>query len=218
MKLEWCGPAIIQTILNFNGVREDQGKIAEDIWNKNEKVAKLSEMVYYPQQKGLESYSFRADVQILKQFLSQGIPVIVFQKASRKVKKGHYRLVVGYNDESIIFYDSLFGKTAKLKEKGSLDLWNFGGEECWAEVVIKDDASVDDRIRHNEIYYRDMARSLFRRGRFDQSSLYWEKALEEAERATYFYSLAFTYLQEGDLLRAEEYAQKALTKEPDNPF
>jgi len=217
-KLEWCGPAIMQTVLNYYGIKESQEEIARRIWNPEEKVVKLSEMVYYPREKGLKSYSFEGSAEIIRELLSQGIPVIVFQRASKKVNKGHYRIVTGYKGDELIFYDPLLGKKVKSKAEEFTELWEFGGEKHWGLIVVRDDDSLDDNLKDNEIYYRDMARALLRRKKFEQSRWFWEKALEKARRASYLYGMAFTHLQEGNLKLAENFATEAINIEPDNPF
>jgi len=217
-KREWCGPAVLRTVLYMNGINEKQKQIAEATFNKKEKVVKLSEMVFYPREKGLKSYSFKGDLDVLKDFLSRGIPVVVFQKVSKEVDKGHFRLVIGYEEDLIVFQDPLLGKALRAKEKDFLELWNFKGEERWAEVVVKNDSLVKEEYKESEVFYRDMARALFRRGNFEESLCYWEKALRKAESSIYLYSLAFTLLKAGAFREAEEYAQQAFKKEPANPF
>ncbi len=216
-KRTWCGPAILQMLINIYDKNENQKKIADKIYDEKEKVARLSEMVYYPREKGLKSFSFRADVNSLRHLLSKRIPIIVFQKASKDVNKGHFRLVIGYENDWIIFYDPLLGENICLKEKDFLELWNFRGEK-WAAIVVDDESSLDEKYKDNEFFYRDMALSYLKRGNFKESEYFWRKAFEKSQTASYLYCLAFTHLKLGQQEKAEIFVKMAKERETENAF
>jgi len=214
----WCGPAVLQMMLHFYGLDEKQEMVAARVFDEKEKVMKLSEMVFYPQSKGLKSYSFKGNLNDLKELISKGVPVVVFQKASKEIDKGHYRLVVGYQKDSIVLADPLLGKNIFVKEKDFLELWTSGEEENWSMIALKDDSGLESKYKDNEVYFRDLATAFFRRGKYQESEHYWKEALSKSENTRYLYSLAFTLLKAGKIDEAENYAKLALEKAPNNPY
>jgi len=216
-KDEWCGPAVLQMMLHFYGLNEKQEIVAARVFDEKEKVVKLSEMVFYPQSKGLKSYSFKGNLDDLKELISKGVPVVVFQKASKEINKGHYRLVVGYYQDWIVLADPLLGKNIFVKEKDFLELWTLGEEENWSMVALKDDSGLENKYKDNEVYFRDLATGFFRRGKYQESEYYWKEALSKSENIRYLYALAFTLLKAGKIEEAENYAELALEKAPNNP-
>ncbi len=217
-KNEWCGPAVLQMVLHFYGIDEKQEIIAAGVFDEKEKVVKLSEMVFYPQSKGLKSYSFKGNLNDLKELISRGIPVVVFQKASKEINKGHYRLLVGYYQDRIMLADPLLGNNIFVKEKDFLELWTLGGEENWSMIALKDDSGLESKYKDNEVYFRDLATAFFRRGKYQESEHYWKEALSKSENTRYLYALAFTHLKAGQIDEAKNYAKLALENEPNNPY
>ena len=88
-----------------------QQKITDEIFDTENQATYNSEMVLYPRSKGFASYSFQGDLRILKDIVGKGIPVIVLTKTIKQIAKGHYRVVIGFDDErdQIIFHDPFFG-------------------------------------------------------------------------------------------------------------
>jgi predicted double-glycine peptidase len=216
-KDEWCGPAVLQMVLHFYGLDEKQEIVSREVFDEREGVVKLSEMVFYPQSKGLKSYSFKGNLDDLKELISRGIPVVVFQKASKEINKGHYRLVVGCYQDWIMLADPLLGNNTFVKEKDFLELWNLGEEENWSMVALKDDSGLESKYKDSEVYFRDLATAFFRRGKYQESEHYWKETLSKSENTRYLYALAFTLLKAGKIEEAENYAKLALEKAPNNP-
>ena len=88
-----------------------QQKITDEIYDSESQATYNSEMVLYPRSKGFESYSFQGNLRILKDVVGKGIPVIVLTKTIKQIAKGHYRVVIGFDDDEdqIIFHDPFFG-------------------------------------------------------------------------------------------------------------
>lgn len=113
LKLNYCGPACLAMVLNsWDETRSfSQRKIAAEIYDSESRATYNSELVLYPRTQGFESYSFQGNLDILKDLIKQDIPVIVLTKTIKQLAKGHYRVVIGFDEDEdqIIFHDPFFG-------------------------------------------------------------------------------------------------------------
>lgn len=89
--------------------KQYQRKIAKGMYGFEEEIAYNSEMVFYPRTIGMRSYSFNGDIEKLKEIIEKDIPLIVLHKPVKQINKGHYRVVIGFDEDSqqIIFHDPL---------------------------------------------------------------------------------------------------------------
>ncbi|MCK7480217.1 MAG: C39 family peptidase [Candidatus Moduliflexus flocculans] len=121
LKVNYCGPACLAMVLNsWERTRPySQQKIAEEIFDSESQATYNSELLLYPRIKGFESYSFQGSLEILKDLIGKDIPVIVLTKTLKQVAKGHYRVVIGFDDDAgqIIFHDPYFGGRKAMKVK-----------------------------------------------------------------------------------------------------
>ena len=82
LKRNYCGPACLAMVLNYwDETRPyDQAEITAAIFDSASQATYNSEMVLYPRGKGFASYSFQGTLEILKDLVGKGIPVIVLTK------------------------------------------------------------------------------------------------------------------------------------------
>lgn len=68
-----------------------------------------------------------AEFSRLKAAVSQGVPVLVIQKASKRRNNGHYRIVTGYNDfkQKVYLNDPSGGRKVVQSYSDFLELWRF---------------------------------------------------------------------------------------------
>jgi hypothetical protein len=114
-----CGPAILAMNMSYYGVTQDQQTIAQALRpNSNDQNVRPDELVSYALHQG-----FGATLRVngngarLRQFLSNGIPVILETWESDDLTNlnggfAHFRLVTGYDDinQRWIVYDSYFAR------------------------------------------------------------------------------------------------------------
>jgi len=95
----WCGPASLTMILNYWGVEVTQDEVAAEVYDAQAHLTYMTEMAAYPKTLGFETEQRTGSISELKHWISLGRPLIVLQKFSLSNAYGHYRVVIGYDDE-----------------------------------------------------------------------------------------------------------------------
>jgi len=220
LKVNYCGPACLAMVLNsWEGTKSfNQQKIADEIFDSESQATYNSELLLYPRIMGYESYSFQGSLEILKDLVSKDIPVIVLTKTIKQIAKGHYRVVIGFDDDAgqIIFHDPYFGGRKAMKVKSFLKVWELGkgrNQSRWMMAVVPGHSPFPfPALRNDPLTSINLATAYYRRSEFTKSREQWEKARESLSEDPYpLYSLAMVSLREGKTEEAESYALKALS-------
>ena len=224
----YCGPVVLSMVLNYWEGDEtfSQEEIAKAIFNPEVEITNNSDMVFYPQSKGFLVYSFNGDIDKLKNFINEDIPVIVLQQVVDKVvKKGHYRVVIGYDEsrKAIILHDPWLGSNLSMNVRTFSQLWNFGeiiNKKNWALVILPEErAYIFDGFEENALTHHNIATALYNRGRLKEAVDEWEKAVEIApEEVTFYYCIAQVYTEQGAYDKALKYGNLAVNLDNNNGF
>jgi tetratricopeptide (TPR) repeat protein len=219
LKRNYCGPACLAMILNYwDETRSfSQRKITDEIYDSENQATDNSELVLYPRTQGFESYSFQGDLQILKDVVGKDIPVIVLTKTIKQIAKGHYRVVIGFDDDrdQIIFHDPFFGDRHAMATRDFMKVWDLGkgrNQSRWMMAVVPDQGRFPfPSLQNDPLTAINLATAYYRRSDFKRSREQWEKVKESLSEDPYpLYSLAMLSLREGKAGEAEAYAQKAV--------
>jgi len=216
----YCGPACLAMILNYwDETRSfSQRKISDEIYDSENQATYNSDLVFYPRTKGFESYSFQGNLQILKDVVGKDIPVIVLTKAAKQLAKGHYRVVIGFDDDEdqIIFHDPYFGGRNAMTSEDFMKVWELGkgrNQSRWMMAMVPGQSAFPfPALQNDPLTSINLATAYYRRSDFMKSREQWEKAKESLSEDPYpLYSLAMVSLREGKVEEAESYALKALS-------
>ena len=227
LKRNYCGPACLAMVLNFwDGTGPfSQQKITDDIFDSENQATYNSEMVLYPRTKGFASYSFQGDLRILKEVVAQGIPVIVLTKPIKQIAKGHYRVVIGFDDEKgqVIFHDPFFGSRYAMSNKNFLNVWELGkgrNQYRWMLAVVPGQSPFPfPALQNDPLTAINLATAYYRRSDFTKSKAQWEKARGSLKADPYpLYSLGMISLREGKPGEAEAYARQAVDLDAKNAY
>jgi tetratricopeptide (TPR) repeat protein len=219
LKINYCGPACLAMVLNsWDETRSfSQRKIADEIYDSGSQATYNSELVLYPRTKGFESYSFQGNLQILKDLVAKDIPVIVLTKALKQIAKGHYRVVIGFDEgeDQIIFHDPFFGGRQAMTSKGFMKIWELGkgrNQSRWMMAVVPGQSPFPFPVLQNDpLTSINLATAYYRRSDFMKSKEQWEKVKESLSEDPYpRYSLGMVSLREGKFEEAAAYALEAL--------
>lgn len=125
-----CGPSVLAGVLNHLGYDIKPDDISEEIYLHGIKGTLNIDMVSFARRfEDLTVLESRGDIAFLKENLSLGHPLIVFVDLGIwSIRKGHYMLVVGYDDsrEGVIVYSG--ADRDKLIRYGDLmRIWKRGG-------------------------------------------------------------------------------------------
>jgi tetratricopeptide (TPR) repeat protein len=219
LERNYCGPACLAMVLNsWDETRPfSQRKIAEAIYDSASQATYNSELVLYPRTQGFESYSFQGNLRILKDLVGKDIPVIVLTKTIKQIAKGHYRVVIGFDEDKgqIIFHDPYFGDRNAMTSKNFMKVWELGkgrNESRWMMAVVPGRSPFPfPALQNDPLTSINLATAYYRRSDFVKSREQWEKVKESLAEDPYpLYSLGMVSLREGKTDEAEAYALKAL--------
>ncbi len=206
------------TLNYWDGTRPfTQRRIADGIYDSENQVTYNSELVLYPRTVGFMSYSFQGNLPTLKDVVGKNIPLIVLTRPIPQIAKGHYRVVVGFDDErdQIIFHDPYFGDHYAMTSENFMKVWELGkgqNRSRWAMAIVPDPSAFPfPALKSHPLTPINMATAYYRRSDFVKSKEQWEKARETLGGDPYpVYSLAMVSLREGNAEEAESYALEAL--------
>ncbi|MBU0533211.1 MAG: C39 family peptidase [Candidatus Omnitrophica bacterium] len=229
-KRNYCGPTVLSMVLNYWD--EDkvftQEEIVKDIFDQNVEITNNSKMVFYPYDNDFYVRSFNGDMEKLKNLIREKIPVIILQRVVGKiVNKGHYRVVVGYDDvqKVMIINDPWFGENLAISYNVFSELWAFGKElnkNNWALVILpKEKGRILDKlaVKESAVTYHNIATALYSRSRISEAIKQWQKAIEiSPEEVTFFYCVSYAYIQEEDYGEAIRYGKLAVELDDNNSF
>jgi tetratricopeptide (TPR) repeat protein len=199
-----------------------QQEIKDDIYDAEDQTTYNSEMVLYPRTKGFASYSFQGDLRILKEVVGKGIPVIVLTRTSTQIPKGHYRVVIGFDEleDQIIFHDPFLGGRHAMTSRNFMEACELGkgrNRSRWMLAVVPNQASFPfPALRSDALTSINLATAYYRRSDFMKSREQWEKVKESDPYP--MYSLAMLNLREGKALEAEAYALKAVSMDGSSAY
>ncbi len=220
LKRNYCGPACLAMVLNSwdETRRFSQQKIADEVYDSGSQATYNSELVLYPRTKGFESYSFQGTLQILKDLVAKDIPVIVLTKTVKQLGKGHYRVVIGFDDAQgqIIFHDPLFGGRRAMKAKTFMRVWEMGkgrNQLRWMMAVVPGQSAFPfPALQNDPLTSINLATAYYRRSDFTRSREMWEKVKGSLDTdPTPLYSLGMVSLRQGKFEEAEALAREALS-------
>ena len=128
-----CGPASLSMVLRYFDVNMSQYALGDELrpyqvsnGDNDDKSTTLYEMGHYAESLGFVTY-YRpnGDVDLIKKFISAGIPVITRTWLHKDDYIGHYRVVKGYDDnEGVIIQDDSFqGANIKFTYSDFNNLW-----------------------------------------------------------------------------------------------
>ncbi len=122
-----CGPATVAMQLSTFGRKETQNQIQPFLRpDKDDRNVSPNEMAAYVQSIGFRSKMIvGGTVPLLKNLLVNGVSPIVETWFIPHVndEMGHYRLLIGYEGDTLIFYDSYNGPNIRIKEAEFDNLW-----------------------------------------------------------------------------------------------
>jgi tetratricopeptide (TPR) repeat protein len=219
LKMNYCGPACLAMVLNsWDETRSfSQRKIADEIFDSGSHATYNSELVLFPRTKGFESYSFQGNLRILKELVGKDIPVIVLTKTIKQLAKGHYRVVIGFDDDNdqIIFHDPFFGGRMAMTTKGFMKVWELGkgrNQSRWMMAVVPGQSPFPfPALQDDPLTSINLATAYYRRSDFVRSREQWEKVRKSLSDDPYaLYSLGMVSLRQSKFDEAEAYALEAL--------
>lgn len=128
-----CGPASLSMALSYHGIIKNQTELGKALrpyqvsnGDNDDKSTTLDELASKAEEFGLYSYHRpNGNPNLLKQFISHGMPVITVTWLNVDDDIGHYRVVRGYDDIQEVFIqdDSYQGKNLAYRYEEFNKIW-----------------------------------------------------------------------------------------------
>ncbi len=128
-----CGPATLSMILNWYGVKASQSELGDQMrpyqvasGDNDDKTIFTYEFVQWAEKYGLKAVGRRnGDIELLKRFTANSIPVVVKTWLHPGEDIGHFRIVRGFDESSgvIIQDDSYEGPNKRISYYDFLGMW-----------------------------------------------------------------------------------------------
>ncbi|MGH2520501.1 MAG: C39 family peptidase, partial [Chloroflexota bacterium] len=122
-----CAPVTAEMVLSFFGIRRTQAQIAPILRPNPENFSvRLDQIGTFLAGYGLQSHPLvGGTLELLRQFASNGIPVVTEDQLSLQEDYGHFRVVRGYDDAAgvLILGDSYYGPENRLPYSLYSELW-----------------------------------------------------------------------------------------------
>ena len=135
-----CGPSVLASVLNYLGYDIKPEDISKEIYLKNIRGTLNIDMAGFARRfDDLTVKEFQGDITLLKDSLSMGYPLIVFVYLGIwSIRKGHYMLVVGYDDnrEGVIVYSGE-ERDKLIRNKDFMRIWKRG--DFWTLRIEKNE-------------------------------------------------------------------------------
>ena len=157
----WCGPASLVMVLGYWDAVLLQEDVASIVYDSSRRLTNVSVMAAYPRNYGFNSSVLNGSIGCLKEWILRGCPVIVLQKYSLVNAYGHYRVVVGYDDEKEVFmtFDPFVGPNYNISYADFVLLWRPGETfqtTNWTLIVTPEDTSrVEEATAHQRLLNND---------------------------------------------------------------
>ena len=140
-----CGVASLAMVLEYYNMSISQEEIAEEIMVDDnpfthEGYGSPFKMISYVKKIGLKAKFKFMSINKIKGYLQEGIPVIAiqFSRFPKILQNLHYRVAIGYNDDSyeLIFHDIIFGEDYKMEYSYFKSLNILGNIDICSCIVI----------------------------------------------------------------------------------
>jgi predicted double-glycine peptidase len=162
-----CGPATLSMMLSYFGRKETQKDVAYVLRpDRDDKNVSPDELVAYAKSLGFEARTIvGGDLDMLKTLVMNGIPVIVesWFIPDPNDEMGHYLLLVGYEGDTLFFYDSYHGPDVREKASDFEPMWkvfNRTAVVAWTQQQAPMvQAILSDRMNDQAMFERALAQA-----------------------------------------------------------
>lgn len=105
-KVNFCGPAALTSVFRFYGRQTTQEEIAERVYLPALRGSLITDLENHARRSGFHTQLRIGKVRDLRRLLLRGIPVIILiDEGFWILKRRHYLLLYGFDDEAFLAYD-----------------------------------------------------------------------------------------------------------------
>ncbi len=124
---QYCGPASLSSVLAHYGDPLDQKTIGKAVYSPKLQGALITDLENYSRERGFQTKIGRGWSVDIKEFLSEGKPVIVLVDLGFWVmSKPHYLVVYGYNEQGFLAHNGFKASQLYLYKEFD-EIWERAG-------------------------------------------------------------------------------------------
>jgi predicted double-glycine peptidase len=175
----YCGPAALASVLGYWGDSVTQTAIGQKTFDKRHAATNGAELLLFARDRGYVAFSYDGSIADLKTRVAQNLPVIVLQYQALDDKRGHFRVVMGYDDDKKLLYtrDSNYESVRAIPYATFAKLWEPYGN--WSLIVAptSESAKLSGLDRNNVVLHLDLGQAYLRRNNTSLATAHLREAL-----------------------------------------
>lgn len=176
---DYCGPAALASVLGYWGDSVTQTAIGQKTFDKRHAATNGAELLLFARDRGYVAFSYDGSIADLKTRVAQNLPVIVLQYQALDDKRGHFRVVMGYDDDKKLLYtrDSNYESVRAIPYATFAKLWEPYGN--WSLIVAptSESAKLSGLDRNNVVLHLDLGQAYLRRNNTSLATAHLREAL-----------------------------------------
>jgi ABC-type bacteriocin/lantibiotic exporter with double-glycine peptidase domain len=130
-----CGPASIASVMGYWNVHVDPDEIGKEIFSKSAGGTVTIDMMLYAEKKGFHVDQLKGSMEILKNSVDSGYPIIVLVDYGMSVIQiNHFMVVTGYSNGGVIVHSGKFPNRV-ISQKDFLSAWK--KTDYWSLLIKK---------------------------------------------------------------------------------
>ncbi len=180
----YCGPAALSSVFAYWGQPVSQSQIARRAFDAHLGATNGGDLLLVAREEGYSAWSYLSSLEQLKGHIRAGLPVLVLQDLSKTDRRGHYRVVVGYNDatQRFVVRDSNYQDVRQFSYGEFESLWAPYGR--WALIICPKEwgATVAGSVKQNPILHLDLGQAFLRRNENRMARVEFETTLKMEPR------------------------------------
>ena len=210
-----CGPAALSMALSYYGIQKSQAQLGQELrpyqipgGDNDDKSVTLEEVAEKSKEFGLIPYLRpNGNINIIKKFVSIGIPVITRTWLKENDDIGHYRIIKGYDDSTsqLIQDDSLQGENLRYVYEDFDKIWDKFNYE-YLVLVPKEKQLLAEQILGEDLDEKSAWKKAV--------ELSLEKLAQNPDDTTAGFNLSVAYYKLGEHQKSVNEFEKVETKLP----
>jgi ABC-type bacteriocin/lantibiotic exporter with double-glycine peptidase domain len=161
----FCGPAALSGVFSYWGKTVPQKAIAQQVFDRRQNATNGADLLLYAREEGFSAYSYLSSPRELKTQLAAGLPVLILHEMSLKDDRGHFSVVVGYDDgkREFLVRDSNYEEVRSFSYEEFDALWSAFGR--WSLLVCPKEKAValSPKVKENPVLHLDLGQAYLRR-------------------------------------------------------
>ncbi|MBW3624155.1 MAG: C39 family peptidase [Armatimonadetes bacterium] len=175
----YCGPAALSSVFAYWGRSIPQTAIGQKVYDRRLSATNGADLLLYAREEGFAAYTYLSSFRDLKERIQAGYPVLVLQEMSLRDSRGHFRVVIGFDDSARRFLvrDTNFDAVRTIPYDEFEKIWSAFSR--WALIVCprEKETGLESYVRNNPVLHLDLGQAYLRRRKEQLARRHFEETL-----------------------------------------